>query len=301
MKFKLFIFLLCFVGWTNVGAQTFKWQSELEKVQTNGFYKVALTPQMVATTENTALADLRIFEKNKEIAYLIRRTPDSVYRKDTTALRLQNYTAVPSASITVKEDKANQRTIVSITFNENYQIDKLVLKLEGFRYYKRMAWLTETDPLIKNKKNRYSEYPIEEFSISSEKPAIIDLYSENRYKKLFLIINNEDNSPLSVKNIIAYQKNIELIAYLEKNKQYIMKTGQLNVQTPKYDLSYFSDSISNTVPFIKAADFKIHNDKVLRKEATFIKKGWMWAALGSLILFLGYLSYYMVRDMQRKK
>ncbi|SMC87042.1 hypothetical protein [Pedobacter nyackensis] len=301
MKSKAFIFLLLSIGWTSVGAQSFKYQAELGNVSANGFYKIALTPQIISKTESFDLADIRIFEKDKEIAYLIRKIADSIYIKDTTGLQLQHYTLIPTPSISVKEDKANQRSIIQIRFNAGYQIDKMILNLEGFRYYRRTAWLTETNPLIKKKKDRYSEDRLANFIISSGKQPVIDLCEQNRYKQLFLIIENEESEALLIKNIKAYQKNMELITYLEKDKPYVIKAGKLNMQLPRYDLRYFSDSISSSIPFINVLNFKISKDEPLVKDSVSIKKSWMWIAIGLLILFLGYLSYFMVKDMQRNK
>jgi hypothetical protein len=104
-----------------------------------------------------------------------------------------------------------------------------------------------------------------------------------------------------IKNIKAYQKNIELITYLEKDKRFVIKAGQQNLLLPRYDLSYFNDSISNTVPFISVSGLKKNPDQEQIRDSAPIKKSWMWTAIGLLILFLGYLSYYMVKDMQRKK
>lgn len=301
MKFKVFICVLCSIAWTSAHAQSFRWKADLEKVPSNGFYKIALTPELIAKTANSDLADIRIYEKQKEIAYLVRQLPDSIYAKDTTAVNFQHYTAVPSPAISTKEDGANKRTIVTLTFKAQYQIDKLALNLKGFRYYRRTAWLSEVNPLIRNNKNRYSADKLVNFIISSEKQPVIELYGANRYKQLFLVIENEDNSPLLIKNIEAFQKNIELIAYLERSKQYVIKTGQPKLGIPNYDLSYFSDRIGNKIPSVKVLDFKMSEKETLEKGSTFIKKGWMWAAIGILIVFLGYISYFMVKDLQRKK
>jgi hypothetical protein len=301
MKFKRFIFFSFLIIWSGAPAQSFKWQADLEKVNANGFYKVAVTPQILSKTGHTDLGDIRIFEKDKEIAYLIRKIADSIYRKDTTGLKLANYTAIPAPLVTVRSDKVNQRTIVQIDFKANYQVDKIILNIEGFRYYRRTAWLTETNPLIRDKKNRYSEDRLVNFIISSGKQPVIELSGENRYRQLFLIIDNEDSAPLLIKNIKAYQKNIELITYLEKDKRFVIKTGQQNLLLPRYDLSYFNDSISNTVPFISVSGLKKNPDQEQIRDSAPIKKSWMWTAIGLLILFLGYLSYYMVKDMQRKK
>nr|WP_121271583.1 hypothetical protein [Pedobacter schmidteae] len=301
MKLKLFLFVACsFCSLQTIG-QTFKWQAELEKVKANGFYKIALGPEIISKTENTNLADIRIFDQQKEIPYLIRMRPDSTYRADASSLKFLEYTSIPSPSISVQEDKTNQRSIVKITFNDVYQVDQLVLNPDGFRYFRRTAWLSETNPLIRTKKQHYSENRLIDFIISSEKKPVIDLWSENRHKELFLVIENEDNPPLLIKNIQAYQKNMQLITYLEKDKQYIVKIGQPGMPLPRYDLSYFNDSIGNAIPFIKVANFKMAKAEPTKGSPVWIKKSWMWIALGLLILFLGYLSRLMVRDMQQKK
>lgn len=301
MKSKRFIFLLFLIAGTAASAQSFKWQANLEKVNANGFYKIAITPQVLSKTDDPDLADIRIFEKDKEVAYLISKIPDSIYLKDTTGLKLMNYTAIPAPSVTVRADKVNQRTIVQIDFKANYQVDKIILNLQGFRYYRRTAWLTGTNPLIRNKIYRYTEDRLVNFIISSGKEPVIDLCGQNRYKQLFLIIDNEDSAPLLIKNIKAFQKNIGLITYLEKDKRYVIKMGGQNILLPRYDLSYFKDSISNTVPTIGVSGFIKDHDNATVKDTASVKKSWMWAAIGLLVLFIGYLSYFMVKDMQRKK
>ncbi|TKC65646.1 hypothetical protein FBD94_03655 [Pedobacter hiemivivus] len=301
MKFKFFVCALFLLNWTVTSAQSFKWNGNLDRVSVNGFYKIALTPEIISKTANKDLSDIRIFEKQKEIAYLLRQLPDNIYLLDTSALKLEHYTNIPAPSVTTTEDKENKRTIVSITFKVPYQIDKLKLNLEGFQYYRRTTWISEKNPLVNQKRRHYSEDKLTNIIISSEKQPTIDLYGENRYKQLFLIIENEDSSPLLIKNIEAYQKNMELIAYLEKDKQYVIKTGQLNMEAPKYDLSYFKDSISNTIPSVAVLNFEKNTNEALDKESGLVKKSWMWGAIVLLIVFLGYLSYYMVREMQSKK
>jgi hypothetical protein len=290
MKFRPYIFitLLFFQGLTAC-AQSFTWQANLEKVTANGFYNIALTPDFVSRTANRDLADIRIFEKNKEIAYLLRKESDSAS------------TQIPAPAFKVKQVKASQQSIVEINFNKAYQVNKLTLTAAGFKFYRRAAWLAELNPDFKNKRNRNGYIRLVDFIILSGKPATIDLYGENRYKKLYLFIENEDNSPLEIKKIDAYQQNLHLTAYLEKDKVYTIKTGQLNMNLPRYDLSYFNDSISNSVPFIKVGDFNADPGVAKVVKVSLTGKAWMWITLTILIAFIGYLSYNMIRDMQRKK
>lgn len=286
IKLAFFLLLTCC---TAASAQSFKWQASLEKVSTAGFYRISLTPQFISKTENTDLSDIRIFEKNKEIAYLLRQESDL-------------YIPVPAPSITSLEDTAQQRTIVQMDFDADYQLNKIILKPAGARYYRRSAWLTRSNPLVGRKKRINQENKLLEFIISSETPPVVRLPGSNRYRKLFVVIENEDNAAISVKNVQAYQQNMELIAYLDKGKRYTIKTGRTDLQPPRYDLDYFRDSIRPDVPLVGLLDFKkISETKTPLQDNIPEKRRWMWVAIGILILFLGYLSYSIVKDMQRKK
>ncbi|WP_316809841.1 hypothetical protein [Pedobacter heparinus] len=299
MNCKLYLFITLFL-WGMAGkGQSFKWHAVLEEVPVSGFYNIALTPELVSKTDDPGLADIRIFEKNKEIAWLLRKGTDSTDTAGT--LNLKHYSSVPVASVKTQEIKTSKQSMVTVLLHKAYQVDKLKLTVEGFRFYRREAWLAEPNPDFKHKKNRDPYHRLFSFIILSGKPTIIDLPGESRYKQLQLIIANEDNAALTIKKVEAYQKNMHLTAYLEKDKRYTIKTGQANMNPPRYDLDYFNDSIGKGLSFVKVGNFSRNNTEVKQGKSFFVSKSWIWSALAVLIVFIGYLSYRMVNDMQRKK
>lgn len=299
MRYKLYIAIALLLGSQTGKGQSFKWQAPLQQVAKSGFYNIALTPDLLAKTESQELADIRIFEKNREIAWLLRKGTDSTDTAGT--LNLKHYSSIPGGAVKVQELKDSKQSLITLTFDKAYQVNKLRLTVEGFRFYRREAWLAEPNPSYKPNRKREPYNRMFSFVILSQKPAIIDLPGENRYKKLYFIIENEDNTPLTVKKIDAFQQNMHLTAYLEKDKRYTIKTGGLNMSFPRYDLDYFNDSISNSLPFIKAGNFSLAHTIGKQEGRFFISKGWIWGALTLLIAFIGYLSYRMVNEMQRKK
>lgn len=299
MNCKAYV-LIFLMGYSLTGkGQNFKWQAPLEKVDSSGFYNIALSPELVSKTASTDLADIRIYEKDKEIAWLLRKGTDST---DTIGrLNTSHYSLIPYIVFKTREIKASKRSVVEIDFDKAYQIDKLRLTVDGFKFYRREAWLAKKNSDIRQKGNQDPYQLMNSFIILSGKPTIIELKGANRYKTLYLIIENEDNLPLAVKKIEAYQQNMHLTAYLEKDKTYILKTGGQDMSFPRYDLSYFNDSISNGVPFIKVGNFSQSKAEVKKTTTFFNSKAWIWAALTALIGILGYLSYKMIREMQNKK
>lgn len=299
MRLKLYIGIALLLGSLVVNGQSFKWQAPLQQVAKSGFYNIALTPDLIAKTESEELADIRIFEKNREIAWLLRKGTDSTDTAGT--LNLEHYSNIPGGTVKVQELKGSKQSLITLTFNKAYQVNKLRLTVEGFRFYRREAWLAEPNPNFKPGRNREPYNRMLSFVILSGKPAIIELTGQNRYRKLYLIIENEDNPPLTVKKIDAFQQNMHLTAYLEKNKQYTIKAGGLNMSFPRYDLDYFNDSIAKSLPYIKVGNFSPAQTLTKQQSSFFISKSWIWGALTVLIAFIGYLSYRMINEMQRKK
>lgn len=299
MNGKLSLFIILFLLALGSKGQSFKWYAVLDEVPASGFYNIALTPELLSKTEDAGLADIRIFEKKKEIAWLLRKGTDST---DTAgSLNLSHYSSIPLAALKTQETKDSKQSVVTLQLNKAYQIDKLKLTVEGFRFYRREAWLAVPNPEFKRNRNKDPYKRVFSFILSSGKAAIIDIPGEKRYKQLYLIIENEDNAALTVKKVDVYQQNMHLTAYLEKGKRYTIKTGQANMDLPRYDLDYFNDSIGKGLSFVKTGNFNRSNTEIEQGKSFFISKSWIWAALMVLIVFIGYLSYRMISDMQRRK
>ena len=63
-----------------------------------------------------------------------------------------------------------------------------------------------------------------------------------------MVISNEDNPPIKITGIRAFQHAEYIIAYLEANKSYTLTFGDSLAQAPVYDLTYFKDSIGKQIP-----------------------------------------------------
>lgn len=271
--------------------QTFTWQAELEKVPKTGFYNILLSPDLVSKTRSPELADIRIFQGKDETGYLLRTRTDTIHQ-----------TPIPAPVLKVKDDKDTKQTILSLQFNAPYQINELELEIQGAKFYRRDAYLQVPNPDYKPR-NRYNDPNIRlaDFILKSGKPNKVQLDDLSRYQNLSIVIDNDDNTPLTIKGVKAYQRNMYLTAYLEKDKSYILKMGQAGLDFPKYDLAYFSDSISRTGPTLKVSNFKRNLPDPPVRKTIFSSKIWIWAALGILIVFVLYLSSRMIKDMQSRK
>jgi len=289
MRTCIFILLLFKVAVSS--GQSFNWQADLAPVSKSGFYNVLLSPELVAKTKSLELNDIRIYQGKSETPYLLRKKTDTL-----------DNTPIPMPKVSTKEEKDKKQTVISVAFDAAYQIDKLELEVQGFKFYRRNAYIASANPDY-NSRRRYSEPYIRlvDFVITSGKPTLIFLPGSSRYENLSVIIENEDNPALIIKGIKAYQSNMYLTAYLEKEKHYVVRMGQADLEFPRYDLSYFSDSISRTGPSIKVLNFRRTLPETVVKLGVFSTKIWIWSALALLIALVGYLSFRMIKEIQQRK
>ncbi|WP_158825665.1 DUF3999 family protein [Mucilaginibacter lacusdianchii] len=199
-----------------------------------------------------------------------------------------DYTPVPIAnfSITHKADTS----LININFNDSYQINKIHLQLAGTKYYQRRIslygiegknkqWLT--DSLINSSGNG-------------------DIYLSAKANRLQLIIQNEDNPPLLVKAIQAYQLNQTLIAYLENQHHYQLFFGNDKAIAPRYDLNIFKDSINHTLPVISHMAITPILYTAQKHSHSTIPTWLLWAAGGLALIMLLALTLKMTKEISRE-
>ncbi len=190
-----------------------------------------------------------------------------------------------------------KKTYVKCKFNKNPYFDKLVFKVDKPAYYYRNAQLA-----IKQKdyKGRYYYQAINHFVLSSNSELTI---FENAfpYKEFYLIIDNEDNPPLEGMKVEAYQLKHRLISYLEKDKSYTLVFGSDSLMpTPNYDINFFKDKVGDNTSILKIGEIKPYQAKLEEKEQQSSNQI-IWITVALLACLLGFISYRMIMEMEKKK
>jgi hypothetical protein len=198
----------------------------------------------------------------------------------------------------VKEKK----TYVDLTFDALQFVNRLEVDVSGVKYYRRQAMLLEKR--VRTEKNgKRKEYysPVQSFELTTGRTAIVDLPSV-RGQQFRIEIANEDNPPLKISAIKAFQLNRYLTVWLTKDTPYTIQFGQSNLKAPVYDLPFFQDSIPQNVEIIEAHDIKLlpkTSDK--KTESFFTNRSIIWIAIVVVILILGYMSISLVREAASAK
>lgn len=283
---QLFTFLFAITGILPARAQQFTWQAALPAIEETGFYNIILNPAFVAKSDNKALTDVRVFDGETAVSYILQH--DS------------QYVALPAPVITTRNDASSRRTIIQLQFKEEYLIQQIKLTVATPAYYRRYLFITKDTGDIAS---------YEEFAIASNQPAPLRMLKPIKAKQCYIIIRNEDNPALQFKAITALQQHIYLTAWLEKGKSYLLKTGVADLPAPVYDLPYFANKLPGKIPTLEAGNItpipaviKSTPSRTAETNSTVFKsKGWIWAGIGSIIVLISLLTIRLLRDMRERK
>ena len=180
-----------------------------------------------------------------------------------------------------------------LQFDDSYQVNKIIIDAEGVKYFKRNF------SVYSGNKSNY-DFLLDGY-LSSDSPNSFIINS--RKNSLLLTINNEDNIPLKVKAVEAFQLNISLLIYLQANKKYHLYFGDSTAQSPKYDLQFFADSIKinpTEVSFGSIEKNKLSGNSGDSHSSGYSKLA-LWIIIIGILLVLCFFTFKMVKEVDKRK
>ena len=193
----------------------------------------------------------------------------------------------PIKNFSVKNDSIPQYSIVTINLPYLLPVSSVELVIADSLDYKRQM-------SIHAFKVMYRAFEEELFSdfISSDEKAHFD-FPNTLTNRLILRIQNGDNSPLNIKNVIVKGNPYQLFARFPQAGNYALYYGNYKLQSPDYDIAYFKEKIPNNIPKLAVLKTESLETSAIRNLATH-NKLWLWLILGALIAILGWFSYKML-------
>lgn len=187
-----------------------------------------------------------------------------------------------------------KQTYIKVDFNEAPYFDKLVFKIDKPMYYNRNARICLKHA---DKKGRIYFETLHYFTLNSNSELTF-YQAKFSYQQFYVIIDNEDNPPLEQIEILPFQLNHYLVTHLEMSTNYNIVFGSDKVQQqPNYDITFFKNKIGEA-PIIQTKQIESIQQQVKTKkeQSTY----WIWLAIGIVAVFLGYMSYNMITEMEKK-
>ncbi|WP_299261200.1 DUF3999 family protein [uncultured Aquimarina sp.] len=254
--------------------------------------------------------------KNELTAYTFTnlKLPDSKYQyyrlfiKGTKAPALKNaqitlqettkgdYKMHAIKSMRTQEDKQNRSTVIDIDLQTAVPVS--YIKIEGannFDYYRSVRIEYLRDSIQTEKGWRYTYQ-----NLSS---GILNSIEENEFRssstitnKLRVIIDNQDNEPLTIGAIQIKGYTHELITRFTTPAAYYLVYGNARIGKPSYDLQYMSNIVPEKLKtIVLGAEEGIEKKGKKVVSPLFENKIWLWAVMGVIIALLGGFTLMMMK------
>lgn len=211
----------------------------------------------------------------------------SVSAHGSKAGALQAFVPLPSPSISQK-DSSNKKSYIHFHFASPYYTDRISLEVTGPKYFHRTGSFYDASG-----QNLLSETVLSSGTQSVMLPI--------KGKDFYLEINNDDNPPLKIAGVKAFQEQRAVIAYLLKDQDYQLAFGDSLAQRPVYDLAFFKDSIGRDIPTIAPGDVVVRATHTDVAPTGAFKQWMLWPLLALLLGGLLYITLKMVKRVDAKE
>lgn len=159
-------------------------------------------------------------------------------------------------NVSTTNDNVSKNTIVKIDFQNKEIFHQISFSISNPKLYQRNA-VIYTNEIVKIKnKTETVRNELAFLELISLKQNTFLIPSEKFVKQIFIEIDNQDNIPLTIDDIVFYQKPISIVSELKPNENYTIETGNPELITPNYDLKYFENIIDNNFPKTEIYDIQ---------------------------------------------
>ena len=201
------------------------------------------------------------------------------------------------APIVIQKD-SGKISYLKIDQQQAYHFDNISLKVSGSKYYYRKA-----DLYIPDTSNNSFSKPgvlINSFTISNNSTLQFKVPVSNA-PFFYLLINNEDNLPLSITEINTAYTYDCFTTYLEKGGGYKLIMGNEFAKKPDYDLSNFNKIIPDSTAFLSTGKIQSFDQKMSIAVPVKNMKWLLWIAITIALVILLFFTQKMIREVDKTK
>lgn len=198
----------------------------------------------------------------------------------------------------IKEKKVTQ---LKFTASKPHKISAISLDIKTDLYSRNAKVLIQQERKIKKRIEKYYE-ELAYFQLSSKNQNNTIVLDDLKAKEFLIEIENEDNQPLDIQKVTAYQNPLTIVAKLQQKEAYkIIVDTTLN--KPSYDLENFiADHTLNAKEIAISQFSKIENNKKGSEEKPFWQTTvfmWLCIILGGATII--YFTLTLLKDMSKEE
>ena len=211
---------------------------------------------------------------------------------------VQEYDELKNVSITIKENKKEKQTLLSIQKDGRTTFDYIKFHVKNPESFTRSAMIYGQEEILYKKNIRTINTGEFYFDLNNVNASHIEIPSNEYPASFFVNILNEDNPPLQIEGLTLYHKPVQIVAFLDENLTYTLEADS-NWNTPNYDLDKLNLDLtkikqSASLQNVQLIEVK-SNDNVDNKHGNLILI--ISCIAGALIVF--YFGFSLIKDMKK--
>jgi len=190
----------------------------------------------------------------------------------------------------------SKQTVVEVHLDQTVAASFLQLEVaENFDYYRPLRIQYMADSIKTEKGWRYNYNNLFTGTLSSIDTDGFDFPSTS-LRQLKIIIDNNDNEPLTITGAKIKGYKHELIARFTKDASYFLVYGNDKAVKPRYDIEQFTNSVPQQPALLELDNpMAIRKAMISKTPSLFENKAWLWAIMGIVSFVLGYFSLKMLK------
>lgn len=200
--------------------------------------------------------------------------------------------------ILLQKDSGKQ-SFIKIIQLKKFHFSQINIKAEGLKYYNR-----QVDLYVAENNNSSFKNPgkfIQSFVISNNNNLQFNLPLQNA-NVFYLVVKNEDNPALQIKEVSTGVGYRYITAYLKKDNSYKIILDNAEAVLPNYDITNDYPTIKDSVAILGSGNILAYENKEVTKNNSANNKTLLiWLAVIATLLVLLFFTITMVKEVNKKK
>jgi hypothetical protein len=196
-----------------------------------------------------------------------------------------------------KIETVKKETIIEIGLQSVVPVCFVDIKIkDGFDYYRPVRIEYLADSVNTEKGWKFTYFNVESGTVNSfEKNEF--RFSSTFAKRFRIVIDNQDNKPLTIDSVSVKGYKYELKARFTESAKYFIFYGNKDTYAPSYDIALFTDKIPAKISALNLGNEQFIGKEVKQKgNPLFQNKLWLWGIMLVIIALLGWFSLKMIKN-----
>lgn len=211
-----------------------------------------------------------------------------------------SYEQIKVVSKTQTENKKNKTTEIIVSAGLKHRISYIrLIPKKGTDFYRNVN-IYKSMGMYPTGKGQEEVWQLVASGILSSDNENIYYPEGAQTDKLKIEILNQDNPPVNIDDIQLFYEQIALIAKLPANVPVYLCYGYDRATEPQYDLLHFKDKIPQQLEKVGYGNAEIKIETITPKHALIENQVWLWVAICSLVVLIGYFALKMIKSEQNQ-